>query len=528
MIDLVLDIGIVADICLERGTHFTAALAAFEKAKTEGTRIWLYTGSVQALQYVLANRLRRTSYSEQTLSLSQSHELARRLIGRFSESVHWLAALAEDGLVFNQSSPEDAQLVRAVARLGEHALLLTRNEALLKTCPQAVSPQSYLERPWSDRSIEFIDLRSQQDAIRPGIEQSVHRVLHHSGYILGLEVEILEKRLAEYVGVEHCLAVSSGTDALLLALMAKNIGPGDAVFIPAFTFVATAEVVVLLRATPIFVDIDADSYLMDIQSLEGAIVAAKAYGLTPRAIIPVDLFGQPAPYEAIQKLADTTDLWVLADAAQSFGASRFGKRVGSLAPITVTSFFPSKPLGGYGDGGAIFTDDIALAHHLYSLRVHGQGKDGYENVNIGINGRLDTLQAAILLEKLKIFDSEIRARQRIAERYHQGLKDVAVTPVVADGSTSVWAQYTIRIRDRDPIATALKKQGIPTAVYYPIPLHRQSAYERFPHATGGLEVSERLAREVLSLPIHPYLEEVIQDTIITAVRKAIIDAGCGW
>jgi dTDP-4-amino-4,6-dideoxygalactose transaminase len=310
--------------------------------------------------------------------------------------------------------------------------------------------------------------------------------------------------------------------------MAKNISPGDAVFIPSFTFAATAEVVVLLRATPIFVDIDADSYLMDIQSLEGAVVAAKAHGLTPRAVIPVDLFGQPAPYEAIQKLADTTDLWVLADAAQSFGASRFGKRVGSLAPITATSFFPSKPLGGYGDGGAIFTDDITLIHHLYSLRVHGQGKDSYENVNIGINGRLDTLQAAILLEKLKILDAEIRVRQRIAERYHQGLKDVAVTPVVADGSTSVWAQYTIRLRDRDPIATALKKQGIPTAVYYPIPLHRQSAYERFPHAAGGLEVSERLAREVLSLPIHPYLEEVIQDQIITAVRKAIIDAGRSW
>jgi UDP-2-acetamido-2-deoxy-ribo-hexuluronate aminotransferase len=199
MIDLVLDIGIAADICLERGTHFAAALAAFEKAKTEGARIWLYTGSVQALQYVLANRLRRVC-SEQLLSLPQSHELARRLIGRFSELVHWLAALAEDGLVFDQSSPEDAQLVRAVARLGEHALLLTRNEALLKTCPQAVSPQGYLERPRSDRSIEFIGLKSQQDAIRPGIEQSMHRVLHHSGYILGPEVEILEKRLAEYVG----------------------------------------------------------------------------------------------------------------------------------------------------------------------------------------------------------------------------------------------------------------------------------------------------------------------------------------
>lgn len=519
MADLVLDVSIVVDLCLERGEHFADALAALEKANAEGHRIWLYAGSVQALQYVLANELRRSSH-QPDLSLAQSHDLARRLLSRFSMSVQWLAALAEDGQVFDQRAPEDAQLSRAVARLGKEAWLLTRDEALLKNCAQAVSTQAYLEKTQTRQGLDFIDLKSQQDVIRPHLERSVHRVLHHGSYILGPEVEALEEQLAHYVGVKHCLSVPSGTDALLLALMAKNIGPGDAVYVPAFTFVATAEVVALLRATPVFIDVDPDTYLMDIQSLEGAIAAAKAQGLKPKAIVPVDLFGQPAHYESIEELAEAARLFLLADAAQSLGASRFGKRVGALAPVTATSFFPAKPLGGYGDGGAIFTDDTALAKHIHSLRVHGQGKDRYENVNIGLNGRLDTLQAAILLEKLRIFDNEIAARQRIAERYNQGLKEVALTPSVVEGSTSVWAQYTIRIKNRDPVAAALKKQGIPTAIYYPTPLHRQTAYQRFPTAPGGLRVAEKLAREVLSLPMHPYLETATQDRIIAAVCKA--------
>jgi dTDP-4-amino-4,6-dideoxygalactose transaminase len=307
--------------------------------------------------------------------------------------------------------------------------------------------------------------------------------------------------------------------------MVKAVGPGDAVLVPAFTFVATAEVVVLLGATPVFVDVDPITFLMDIDSLRSAIDEAAKQGLRPRAIIPVDLFGQPADYETIGEVAETKDLFMLADAAQSFGAARAGKRVGTLAPMTATSFFPAKPLGCYGDGGAVFVDDAETLEILESLRVHGQGKDKYENVRIGVNGRCDTLQAAILLEKLAIFEEEIARRQRVADRYNDALADIAQTPVVAAGSTSVWAQYTIRLNNRDHVAAQLKESGVPTAIYYPIPLHRQVAYQGFPTAPGGLPVSEKLAGEVLSLPMHPYLSKADQDMIIAAVTNAVAKEG---
>ena len=366
--------------------------------------------------------------------------------------------------------------------------------------------------------IPFIDLKSQQERIKPKIDAAISRVLAHGQYILGPEVAELEKRLADFCGARFALTCASGTDALLLALMAKGIGPGDAVFVPSFTFVATAEVVVLLNATPMFVDVDADTFLMDVQSLKAAAEAAGKQGLTPKAVIPVDLFGQPADYEQIQEIADTFELIVVGDAAQSFGAMRAGKRVGSLAPISATSFFPAKPLGCYGDGGAVFTDDEMVVDVLRSLRVHGQGSNKYDNVRIGINGRMDTMQAAILLEKLSIFEDEIAARQRVADRYNKGLADIVRTPRIEEDATCVWAQYTIRVADRDGVAAHLKASGIPTAVYYPIPLHRQGAYRSFPTAPGGLPVSERLATEVLSLPMHPYLNETDQGRIVDAVR----------
>jgi len=372
--------------------------------------------------------------------------------------------------------------------------------------------------------IPFIDLGAQQRRIRDRLEQAIARVLAHGQYIQGPEVAELERRLAGFCGARHAVACASGTDALLLALMALGIGPGQAVFVPSFTFVATAEAVALLGATPFFVDVG-DDFLLDPEGLAPAIDEARRLGLEPRVVIPVDLFGHPADYRAIEAVAASQGLCVIADAAQGFGGARYGRRVGTLAGFTATSFFPAKPLGCYGDGGAIFTDDPERVSVLTSLRVHGQGTDRYDNVRVGINGRLDTLQAAILIEKLAIFEDEIAARNRVAVRYSEGLRDVAETPRVVPGAVSAWAQYTIRLEHRDAVATALETHQVPTAIHYPKPLHLKSAYLGFPRPSEGLPVAERLAGEVLSLPMHPYLEPLVQDRIISAVREAIRKQG---
>jgi dTDP-4-amino-4,6-dideoxygalactose transaminase len=370
-------------------------------------------------------------------------------------------------------------------------------------------------------SIPFIDLQAQRRRLGKQVDMALARVLEHGAFIMGPEVQELERRLAEFCGSRIALSCASGTDALWLVLIAWGVGRGDAVFVPAFTFVATAEVVALVGATPVFVDVLEDTFNMDPDSLEAAIPAAQARDLNPRVVIPVDLFGQPADYLRILPVAERHGLRVLSDTAQGFGATLHGRRTGTFGDATATSFFPAKPLGCYGDGGAIFVEDEATAETLRSLRIHGQGRDKYENVRIGINGRLDTMQAAILLEKLDIFQNELDARERIAVRYNEGLADVAVVPAMLAGATSSWAQYTIRLRDRDAVAARLKEQGIPTAIYYPIPLHRQEGYQHAALPAGGLPVSERLAAEVLSLPMHAYLEAGTQDRIIAAVRGAL-------
>jgi dTDP-4-amino-4,6-dideoxygalactose transaminase len=318
---------------------------------------------------------------------------------------------------------------------------------------------------------------------------------------------------------------ASGTDALLMVLMAKDIGPGDAVLCPTFTFCATAEVVALTGATPVLVDVSEATFNMDAASLQRGIVTARKAGLKPKAVIPVDLFGQPADFDALLSVAEADGLFVLDDAAQGFGASYKGRRLGTFGLATATSFFPAKPLGCFGDGGAIFTDDAALADRLRSIRVHGHGSDKYDNVRLGLTARLDTMQAAILIEKLKIFDDEIAARNRIAQRYANGLDNVVAVPRVADGCTSIWAVYTVRVPGgrRDALAEALKAQGVPTMVYYPKSVHQQTAYKHFPVADGGVLVSERLSQDVISLPIHAYLDEPTQDRIIKAVRDALAD-----
>ena len=371
--------------------------------------------------------------------------------------------------------------------------------------------------------IPFIDVAAQRRRLGRSVDEAIARVLGHCQFILGPEVRALEVKLAEFCGARHVVSCASGTDALVLVLMAQGIGPGDAVICPSFTFTATAEVVALVGATPVFADVEEASFNLDPASLELACAAAREVGLRPKAVIPVDLFGQPADYDRIMSVAEAEGLFVLDDAAQAFGATYKNRRVGALAPATATSFFPAKPLGCYGDGGAVLTDDEELAQVLRSLRVHGEGHGKYDCVRIGLNGRLDTIQAAVLMEKLRIFPEEILARERIARRYSAGLADVAIVPRLALGSTSVWAQYTIRLASgrRDGLAAALKAQGIPTAVHYPVPLHRQQPYQHFPIALGGAPVSDRLAEEVISLPMHAYLDETTQDRIIEAVRRAL-------
>jgi dTDP-4-amino-4,6-dideoxygalactose transaminase len=370
------------------------------------------------------------------------------------------------------------------------------------------------------RLIPFIDLAAQRARLGSAIDEALLRVVNHGAYILGPEVGQLEAELSAFCGAKHVVSCANGTDALAMVLMAKGVRPGDAIFCPSFTFAATGEVVAWLGATPVFVDVREDDFNMDPASLALAIETTRKQGLRPAAVIPVDLFGQPADYDALEPICARDGLWMLSDAAQSFGATYRGRKVGTVGEATATSFFPAKPLGCYGDGGAIFTDSDELAHVLRSIRMHGQGTDKYDNERIGLNGRMDTIQAAVLVEKLRIFEDEIEQRGRIARRYNDRLGEVAIVPEIAEGSTSVWAQYTLRIPgfDRPAFQAALKSRGIPTAIYYPKPLHRQTAYKHYPVAGNGLPVSDRLAEEVISLPMHPYLTEELQDRIVDAVH----------
>jgi UDP-2-acetamido-2-deoxy-ribo-hexuluronate aminotransferase len=369
-----------------------------------------------------------------------------------------------------------------------------------------------------EKRIDFIDLKAQQKKILPALEDRIQRVLAHGQYILGPEVQELEERLAAYVGVKHAISCSSGTDALLMPLMAHGVGPRDAIFTTPFTFIATAEVILLLGATPVFVDIDPKTFNIDPAALEEAITSLgknpKTAALKPKGIIPVDLFGQPADYERINALAKKFGLFVLEDAAQSFGATYKGRRAGALSEIAATSFFPAKPLGCYGDGGAVFTDNDELAGVLRSIRVHGQGVHKYDNVRVGINGRLDTLQAAILLAKLDLFPQEVEDRQRVADAYSHGLKGVVEVPYVAPDCTSIWAQYSVLSDRRAELQGKLQEAGVPTAVYYPLPLHLQGAFTHLGHRKGEFPISEKASERIFSLPMHPYLEVQKQKMIM--------------
>lgn len=371
--------------------------------------------------------------------------------------------------------------------------------------------------------LPFIDLQAQRKRIGDRIDEAVSRVLAAGQYVLGPEVKEFETTLAQFAGAKHAISCANGTDALLLVLMAEDISPGDAVFVPSFTFVATGECVALRRATPVFVDVNPRSFNMDPASLERAIGTAKGAGLRPRMVIAVDLFGQPADYPVLREIADRHGLTLVADAAQSFGAKLGKARVGTMADYTTTSFFPAKPLGCYGDGGAILTDGTKV-EPLLSLRMHGKGRDQYDNVRIGLNSRLDTLQAAILIEKLRIFDSEIAMRNEVAARYKTLLSDIVVTPETNESCISVWAQYTILLdgaKAREVVQASCTAAGVSTAIYYATPLHRLSGYREFPADPSGLPHTDWLTERVLSLPMHPYLDAQTQQRIANAVRAGV-------
>ncbi|MDF1826980.1 MAG: DegT/DnrJ/EryC1/StrS family aminotransferase [Legionellaceae bacterium] len=362
--------------------------------------------------------------------------------------------------------------------------------------------------------MQFIDLKAQYSRIEGPVMGRIKAVLEHGAYIMGPEVAELEAELAAFVGVPHAVGVSSGTDALLIALMALDVGPGDEVITTPFSFFSTAEVIALLGATPVFVDIERDTYNLDANLIEAAITSKT------KAIMPVSLYGQCGDYDAINAIAARYNLPVIEDAAQSFGAMYHGKRSCGLTTIGCTSFFPSKPLGGYGDSGACFTHDADLAERMKSIRVHGQAAR-YQHVRLGVNGRLDTIQAAILLEKLALFPEEIKLREQVAERYAAGLSALTRTPCVQAYNTSVFAQYTIEVSDRAAVQKALSEHGVPTAVHYPVPLHKQPIFEKSALGEYHVPHAEDAAKHVLSLPMHPYLTEADQDKVIRALQEVL-------
>ena len=372
--------------------------------------------------------------------------------------------------------------------------------------------------------ISFIDLAAQQQRIRSDIDARIAKVLDHGQYIMGPEVAELEAELASYAKAKHVISCSSGTDALILALIAFGLRPGQGVIVPSFTFAASAEAIAVLGAIPVFAEIDGRSFNLDADRLDSALSAAHAQQIDIVGIMAVGLFGQPANITALSDYAQAHNLWMLDDAAQSFGGRWQNRPSGSLADITATSFFPAKPLGCYGDGGAVFTDDDEMAERARSARIHGQGSDKYENIRIGMTARLDTVQAAILLAKMAIFDEELQLRNKVADRYEQLLSEHVTTPFIAADAYSSWAQYVIILPEasnRADIQTRLSADGIPSAIYYPRPMHTQPPYKRYPVSEGGLAITEYMADHVLALPMHPYLDETVQRNVADGLISAL-------
>lgn len=516
--DLLLDVNVAVDACTGREHFAAAADQAIAKCNLQGGRIWLYAGSVQTLEYVTRKELAQVAEREgRPLSSKQIRQQAHKLLNAFSEDKHWLASLASEGPVFLTEDPEDEQLIRALDRFAPGTIkLLTRDQRLLEHYPSlATNPEGYCLSPIEAKKIDFIDLKAQQDAIRPQLEQNIHRVLHHGQYIMGPEVKKLEERLQDYTGAKHCITVASGTEALLISLMALGIKPGDEVITTPFTFVATAEVIVLLGATPVYVDIEPDTC-----NINASLIEAKITDRT-KAIIPVSLYGQPADMDEINAIAARHgNIPVIEDAAQSFGATYKGRKSCNLSTIGCTSFFPSKPLGCYGDGGALFTNDDAIAQAFREIRVHGQSKR-YVHTRIGVGGRMDTLQCAIVLAKLDRFDWEVEQRIAIGQKYNvhldgAGIKRVKQRP----DRTSVFAQYTLLATQREVLQMHLTEAGMPTAVHYPVPLNEQPAYKHL-CCLDCTPVAQHIAKQVMSLPMGPDLSTAVQARVLQTLVQAI-------
>jgi UDP-2-acetamido-2-deoxy-ribo-hexuluronate aminotransferase len=513
--DVLLDVNIVLDVCVPRPAYLAAARDAIALCRYHGDRVWVYTGSVQTLEYNLLNELKRV-FVRQGIQVStrQVAMRARALLQDFCSDKQWLAALAGEGDVFASDDPEDEQLLRALARLGPDARLLSRDGSLAERYPdQVLSPEGYLAMDRPSRALEFIDLKTPQDAIRADLERGIHRVLHHGQYILGPEIAELEAALAEYVGVKHGITVASGTDSLEIALRALGIGPGDEVITVPFTWISSAEVIGLVGARPVLVDIEPASFNIDVAKIEAAI--------TPRtkAILPVSLFGQMPDYGTINAIAARHGLPVIEDAAQSFGATQHGRRSGGVTTIGSTSFFPAKPLGCYGDGGALFTDDDGLAEKMRAIRTHG-GIRRHHHPLLGMNGRFDSLQAAVLLAKLPHLAAWSAARRANAAFYDAAFADVpeVVTPYIDPANESIYNQYTLRVEKRDELQAFLKAREIGSAIYYPLPLHLQECFAYLGYKAGQCPEAEKAATSVLSLPVFPELTAAQRDAVVGAVR----------
>ena len=503
----VLDGSLIVASCMKTGADSVPTW--LEAAFAKGHRFWVYVGQLQSMRTDLIRKLTESGADQPEATATS------RLASSLSRC-QWLAALAEDGDVLAEADLIGAQLRKAVARLDGNSGILTDDPQRIAQGKPFCSVARLQQLSASSDGIAFIDLASQQDRIRPALESALHRVLHHGRYIQGPEIDALEQRLADYVGVEHCVGVSSGTDALLIALMALGIGPGDEIITTAFSFAATAEAILLLGARPVYVDIDPVTFNIDANLIEEKINART------RAILPVGLYGQCPDFPAMRLIARQHGLALIEDAAQSFGATQDGMCSGSLGTIGATSFFPAKPLGAYGDAGACFTNDANLMTRLRELRDHGQSRR-YHHVRLGINARMASIQAAVLLQKLTIFDDELVMRQRAAQCYQtlleESASDMGMTlPVVAPGNTSSWAQYTVRIGHRDQIQAALAQRGVPTAVHYPSPIPMQPAMV---DSSGQYPVSARSAQCVLSLPMHPYLDSATQQCIAEQLIQVV-------
>ncbi|GAB6057095.1 DegT/DnrJ/EryC1/StrS family aminotransferase [Desulfonatronum parangueonense] len=528
MKNLVFDVNVILDLWLQRRPEEELLLLSDLLASDpqSGYQCWICACSIPVLEYVVRRELKKNG-----ADALQAKRIAKQLLTRLLEYAAPLTCFGfhQDASLVAKEDVEDAQVVRAASLFCGPTAIVT-NEKRFDVADTSVlvwTPTQALEwiQDVSQAKIEFVDLQTQQDFIRPELEKSIHTVLHHGRYILGPEVRELEARLGQAAEAEHAITCSSGTDALLMALMALEVGPGDAVLTTPFSFVATADVIARLGATPVFVDIDPQTYNIDPAKLCGMLecwnagikhdagMPEKSLGrLRPKAIITVDLYGLPCDYDAINTLARKHGLAVIRDGAQSFGSRYKGRSFGALADISCTSFFPTKPLGCYGDGGALFTDNDDLAHRLTSIRVHGQGANKYDTVRLGIKGRMDTMQAAILLPKLEIFPRELEARAGLARQYaaHLESNDDVQLPVEPEGLSSAWALYTVRLPNaqyREAVQVRLKENGIPSMVYYAKPLHLQPAFASLGYKPGDFPVSEDCAERVLSLPMHPYMRE---------------------